>query len=378
MRLFFITLSLLLTTVSLHAQDEGVVAVMRSLADSGQYDKIIADYVPKEQDLPAGGLFFIGHAYFMKEDNERALRYFEAAIAKDAKEARAYFYKGLTYLYMDRYADALPPLREAIAQKPEKSGYHSALGDAHYGLKQHDEALAAYRAAAALSDAGERPFAMIAQIHSDRNEPDKALQAHYVVREKGQRGSPSYHNALFNVGLLELLKGAADRAEPAFLELAASDSTDYRTFAKLVQVYYQRKEYDKARPWKEKLYTAHRAGLLKSPMKDMFCFDQFEWNGQRVMAFERYENGTGKLYYKHIFYLLDAQGEVTLQVQTEYSPVSVEMGGPTYLLGMNRGNTHATFPVGFQSDPAYDKLKTAVIEVFEKKIKPTSASRPGN
>ncbi|MEL1245896.1 hypothetical protein AAEO56_16600 [Flavobacterium sp. DGU11] len=212
---------------------------------------------------------------------------------------------------------------------------------------------------------------MIAQIYSEQKESDKALEAFYAAKLKISKKSASYINALFNIGLLESLKGNFDKAEPAFIELIQLDPTDYHSYAKLIQIYYHRKEYDKAKPYRDKLYDAHKKGELKDNMKDMFCFDQFKWNGYLVQVFERYQNGSnnGDIYNKHLFYVIDNKDDIVLRVQTEYSPISVELGGAEYLLCANKGMTHYNPGIGFKGDMKYDDLKANAIKLFEMYMK---------
>jgi hypothetical protein len=108
-----------------------------------------------------------------------------------------------------------------------------------------------------------------------------------------------------------------------------SDSSDFRAYAKLIQVYY----HNKAKAYRTSLYDAHNQGLLKENMQDMFYFDQFKWKGKSIQAFERYEEGPKqRIFNKQIRYVLDSIGNVAFTIQTEYSPISVEMGGPEYIL----------------------------------------------
>jgi len=102
----------------------------------------------------------------------------------------------------------------------------------------------------------------------------------------------------------------------------------------------------------------------------MFCFDQFEWENYLIQVFERYQNDNkGDLYNKHIFYVVDNSNEIVLSVQTEFSPVSVELGGPKYLLCVNKGDTHHNPGIGFNDDFQYEDLKVEAINLIKKYMK---------
>ncbi len=101
-----------------------------------------------------------------------------------------------------------------------------------------------------------------------------------------------------------------------------------------------------------------------------FCFDQFKWKNYLIQVYERYENeNKGNIYNKHIFYVIDNVGEIILRVQTEFSPISIELGGPKYLLCANKGTRHYNPGIGFNDDFEYEVLKSNAIKLFEKYMK---------
>ena len=201
---------------------------------------------------------------------------------------------------------------------------------AFFILEKYDLALDSYKKATEQQNCPDRPYSFIAQIYSDLKNNDKALEAFYVAKSKISKESNSYINALYNIGLLESLKGNYDKAEPAFVELLQVAPADYHSYAKLIQIYYHKKEYEKAKPYKNKLYEAQKKGLLKGNLKDMFCFDQFKWNDKLIQAYERYEEGSKDIYNKHLFYVVNQNDDIEYRIQTEYSPISVEQGGSKY------------------------------------------------
>ncbi|HWV66327.1 hypothetical protein, partial [Chitinophaga sp.] len=82
-----------------------------------------------------------------------------------------------------------------------------------------------------------------------------------------------------------------------------------------------------------------------------------------------------RIFYKHIFYVIDSVGNMEFTIQTEYSPISVEMGGPKYILCGSQGGTHFNYGTGFNDDLKYDDLKNTVIGVLEKKYNAVAATQ---
>jgi tetratricopeptide (TPR) repeat protein len=367
MNRFFLTTAILtICSLTIFAQDK-ITEELKILSDSKQYDKIVEQYAPKSKDYSAKSLYYIGFAYYMTEDDNNCIKFMDLSIKKDDKDPAPHYIKASTLNYMGKYNEAIKSFQTAINLKTDDAKSYSGLGDSYNQLEKKDLALEAYKKATEQAECPDRPYTMIAQIYSDLEENDKALEAFYVAKSKISNKSDSYINALFNIGLLESLKGNYDNAEPAFIELIQLNPEDFRSYAKLIQIYYSRKEYDKAKPYKDKLYEAHRKGELKDNLKDMFCFDQFDWNDKKIMVFERYENESkGDIYKKHIFYIIDNRGNIEYTIQTEFSPISVELGGSKYILCAWKGDIHINYGLGFNDDFDYTDLKNAVIKQLEK------------
>ena len=374
-RLFF-TAILTICSLTTFAQDK-ITDELKSLSDSEQYDKIIKEYAPKSKDYSAKSLYYIGFAYYMTEDDNNCIKFMDLSIGKDAKDPAPHYIKASTLNYMGKYNDAIKSFQAAIGIKADDAKSYSGLGDSYNQLGKKDLALEAYKKATEQENCPNSAYSMIAQIYYDLKENDKALEAFYVAKSKISKKSDSYINVLFNIGLFESLKGNYEKAEPAFVELLQLDPKDYHSYAKLIQIYYARKDYENAKPYKDKLYEAHRKGELTDNLKDMFCFDQFDWNGKKIMVFERYENeNKGEIYEKHIFNIIDSKGNIEYTIQTEFSPISVEFGGTKYILCAWKDNVHINYGLGFNDDFKYDDLKKTVMEVLNGKIKPAATTAP--
>jgi tetratricopeptide (TPR) repeat protein len=374
MRSILTTLILTICSLTIFAQDK-ITDELKALIDNNQYDKVIEQYASNSKNYSAKSIYYIGFAYYMKEDDKNCLKFMNLSITKDSKAPEVYYIKASTLNFMKEYEKAVENFQIAINLKSDHGESYSGLGDAYYNLKKFDLALEAYKKATEQKKAPDRAYARIGQIYSELNQKDKALEAYYVAKEKISKKSDSYKNALFNIGTFEYLKGNYDKAEPMFLQLVEIDSTDYFNYPKLIQIYFHRKDYNAANRYKSVLYAAHKKGQLKDNLKDMFCFDQFKWNDKLIQAFERYEDNSTEIYEKHRFYIVNQNDEVDFKIQTENSPISVEQGGEKYLLCMTKNGSHSTFSIGFNDNLKYDDLKNRVIDILEGKIKPTATTR---
>jgi tetratricopeptide (TPR) repeat protein len=369
MKQLLITLFIGLITIPMHAQETD--DTLKLLTEHKQYKKIIEDYSKNYENLSAKALYYIGQAYYMLEEDQACLKFMDLSIQKNNQDPGPFFIKASTLNYMGKYDDAIKHFKEAIKLNPKDEQSYTGLGDAYYQKEELAHAAEYYEDAIKFPHCPERTFYMLGQTYSGLKDNKKALEAYYLVKDKANPTSQYYMNSLFNIGLLELMKKNYPKAEEVFKEIIRVSPQDCYAYSKLIQIYYHYQDYKKAEPLKEVLYTAYHQGKLKGTnLEDMFCIDQFDWKNYKVMAFERYENeNKGKIYYKHLFYVRDENDKTVLRVQTEYSPISVELNGPAYLLCVNQDATHFNPGIGFSEDYSYKDIKSASLKLFEEFIK---------
>ncbi len=371
--IFIIFLSVI--SINAHSQDK-LATELKTLYDTKKYDLIISEHSEKITDYSAKAIYYVAKAYYMKTDDNNCIKYMNLSIEKDNSDPDAYFIKGMTFNYLGKFENAIKSFEKAIELNSKSSDYYSGLGDSYFSLKKYNKAIEAYKTSTEKENAIDRPFVMLPQAYTELNEQENALKYFHIAKEKISKRTDSYITVLYNIGLLELLNKNYDKAELALKELIELSPTDYHSYSKLIQIYYGKKEYEKSEPYKKKLYEAYNQGILKDNLKDMFCFDQFNWNDKLIQAFERFAIKKGELYYKHLFYVVDENGKIEYRIQTENSPISVEMGGPKYAIGMDKNGTHSTF-VFIEENFKYDDLKSIVIKILNEEINPSASSTKG-
>lgn len=357
-----------------HAQKDNF-GELEALYESREYQKIIDDFSAKTNDLSAKEIYFVGMAHYMKQEDNKCIEMMDLSIAKDSSHSDSHFIKGMTLNYLGKFNEAIKSIEAAIKTNSNSSDYYSGLGDSYISLNDFDNALIAFKESTKKENPIDRPFTMIPQIYSALGKSEEALNSFYIAKEKISKEENSYITVLYNIGLLELLKKDYTKSEQALKELIEIMPEDYQSYAKIIQIYYAQKDYKKAEPYRKMLYKAYENKVLEDNLKEMFCFDQFEWKDKLVQVFERFEEKEGELYYKHLFYIVNQENQIEFRIQTENSPVSEELGGPKYLVGMDKDGEHFTFNYGFNEDIDYDKLKETVIQILDEKINPTASSK---
>ena len=361
----FLILSSLITL----AQDK-TAAILKDLCDKKQYKTATSQYASNSKELSAEALYYVGLAYYFQEDDNNCLNFLNLSIQKNPKDPRPYYIKGFELNYVLKYTEALACFSTAISLNPKEADYYIGMADSYSSLKKFDEAIANYKKATQQKNCSSRAFIAIPQIYMGLKNEKKALEAYYVAKAGVAKTSDDYSHILSNIGILESKMNNEVKAEQSFLEMITLYPNDFDPYTKLIQVYYKMRDYDKAKPYKEKLYEAHKKGLLVGDLADKFCIEQFPWKDKTVSVYERFEEGAKKdIYEKHIFYVSNAEYKVELKVQTEYSPISIELGGPEFLLCAYKGDSHYNSGVGFSADPKYQHLRAAALEFIEKLMK---------
>lgn len=358
-----------------HAQTD-IVEDIKDLYKKKAYDSILESYATNIKELPAKAVYYIGLTYYMMEDDPHCLEAMNLAIAKDPSDPDTYFIKGQTLLFTGNFPESIMAFRMAIQLDSSNANYYTGLGNAYTNLNEWDKALEAFRLATKQEEKLDRPYSMIPQILLEIGQPEKALEAFYEAKKFVSKESNSYAIILYNIGLQEFLSHRYEKAEGPLIELIQVNPSDYQARAKLIQVYYGLKQYEKAEPLRAQLYEAQAKGLLKETANDRFCFDQFEWNGKLVQVFERFEDNKTELYYKHLFYVLDEENNILKRIQTENSPIAIELGSGRYAIGQDKDNGHSTY--GFVEDNFdYEKLKKYVIQILNEEVSPSASSTRG-
>lgn len=358
-----------MSLISLLGQESEADKISK-MYDSGEYEEIISKYASSDLDYTADMLYHIGLSYMGIEDDKNCIRYMDMAIEKDPTLIGPYYTKATSLLYLGKYGEAVPLYEKCIGMDtvPEKQAKsYDGLGTAYYYMKDLDSSEKAFRKSIECDETSLRAYSMLTNIYMDKNEDDKALAILYESKEKVSKEEERYSSMVFNIALLEHLKGNEDVARKLYEEVLVLAPDDYHTYAKLIQIHYNNKEYDKAKPLKDKLYEAQANQLLPEQMSDMFCVDQFKLGDKLIQVFERYQSGSSsKIYDKLRFYIVNENGEVEYSIQTEYSPAAVSLGNGTYMLCAWKDDMHLNYGLIFKDDSSYESIKKAVIKILKK------------
>jgi tetratricopeptide (TPR) repeat protein len=162
-----------------------------------------------------------------------ALSLFQRACELSPRLGVAWFFRGLTLIKLDRFAEALQPLAEA-----ERHGHRTALvaeiiADAHYDLKNYDRASAHYSRALKLDRQNPQLQSKLGLATLRAGKIDSGLrEIQGAIATKP--AAPELHDRLIlALVFLDRLSDAATAAESKLISIAAPKPADFLRAASL-------------------------------------------------------------------------------------------------------------------------------------------------
>ncbi|MDX1459994.1 MAG: tetratricopeptide repeat protein [Xanthomonadales bacterium] len=160
--------------------------------------------------------------------------------------------RGFIATVLGKYREALEYVEAAIVLDPITPELHTYVGNAHWGLLQFDQAIAAYEKALELSPGYPGNHQRIARILLQQGKPEAALEA--ANRE------PSEIYRLTSQSMAHFALGNIEQSDQLLNELIEVGSEV--AAAQIAQVYGMREDADKAFEWLEHSYANRDSGTI--------------------------------------------------------------------------------------------------------------------
>lgn len=234
--------------------------------DSLQYLRDIEHFAPHPAGLKAPVLYNLAQICYEHDDFINTLKYLNFALTWDSLSAPSFHLKAEALYEMKKYEEAIRQFQAAIRLNPGNDQSFEGLGHCYFALKKYNLALQSFMAAAKSCRPGfqnPEPYRMMGIIYMEQNDVDKALGAWYSAESKGVMGTEAYSEALYSIWLLETRNGNDPKADSALRKLIQltlpdpdcplADCYDYFACAQIVKIYTMQKEYDKAKPYLDRL-----------------------------------------------------------------------------------------------------------------------------
>lgn len=345
---------------------------MQALFEAQSYDKAIE--LGEQTEKPdAEVLFYLGLCYAEKKEEQKAISFYNKAIEKNSSEPTYYFHKSLSLLMLEKYSESMSAINKGISIRNDDPRFFGVKGELFYRQKQYDSAFRCYSYGIHLQGCPRRPFQLLMEIADYQDNITEAQHVLTSALEDIDSLYPAFDYSLFYLAECAYKLKNFDEMEALLTRLLSRNPQNFEAMEKMIQLFYAQKEYQKAEYWRKKLYIAHRLHQLPTYLDDEFCFDIMEWNHKKIVACERYDENDN-FYYKHVFYVVNKEGEIELQVQTEYSK-AVKEAKKQFVMGKTDGKFHSTyFKLLLDKNFDYKQLQTYLFQILEGKEVATSSS----
>ncbi len=343
------------------------------LYDNRDY-KSLVKLEKDEAKLTPDELYMVGFAFFRLEDDNKAIEFYDKAIAKGLDNGSIYFYKGLSLCYQKKYDEALKQINLSLQREPTNQEFMNQKGEIYRYLKQEDKALEYYEQAIKLPNTFGEPFFWIAYIYHGKQNYKKALDLYYIALDSVPQTNSYYLTTLESIGQLEYshTKDYVKSAK-AYAQAIQIDKDNYELYYKLIKSYNAAKEYVRADSIFELVKIAYENGKL--PKEDMeiktIAIAQFEWNGQKAAIRKSLIEPKKSLDIFYKVFLLNKDGDKVERRFLVEKTTQFKKNGSKYLLCEQdkKNGDHITYPYGWSSDDIpLDDLEKAIKLVLDGKM----------
>lgn len=366
--LFLIIIGLFLPG-TLFGQADKVQIKLETWFNAGKFGKVIKYKNGNLEKLSSKSLYLKGLASNESYNYSKAIQYFDQAIKKGPVGGDMYYHKALSLINLEKPEESLAAFDQAIQLDAEDPGYYYSKGLVLFNTGEVKESVELFRKCVQLDSDNPTGIIALASVYSELNEPAKSAEYFAQSLTMLEMGDPRHQECNYNLGVMLQAAGDFSEAKDVFSNHVLNYPEDYSAKSKLIQMHYKLDEISSTADLKSELKSAYRAGKLSGPMREMFCFDQFESNGQDVMAFESFEISENQILpWKHKFFVLDSLGEIDFSVVALMDTINT---GDQFYLSMERSDTLYQYGFHYTVDSTpYSELKSAVLDILNDRIIP--------
>jgi len=213
-------------------------------------------------------------------DADGALARLTAGTGEAPQLAEGQYWLGRALLAKGETVDAVSRLRRAFQLDPQ-ARYALHLGAALERSNALEEALEAYRAAAAADPKAFEPHERIALLFAANNHCDEAIPAY----ERAVAAAPRLSRLKIGLGDCELKLGKAPDATRTFREVLKADPAAVEVLYRLGRAVHEAEGSRAATPWYERAAREEK----KNPMPHYYLGYAYKERGQRQRAIEAFK-----------------------------------------------------------------------------------------
>lgn len=287
-------------------------------------------------------LYYMGYAFFIKENDTKAIEFYDKAMDKKFDNPIVYFQKGYSQTFLKQYDKALENIDTAIEKAPMAEFYVEK--------------------------------ANIFKYQNDISNEDKTYQE---ALKKAVREGEWYLTLLKNAGnFYYVTKKDYKRAQETYINAIALYPEEYILYEKLMKALNAADKFSEA----NEVFGKTKEFYDKKKLPEDFMkfknigVDEFVWNNQLVNVFKYFEKPTKTLESLYTVYLIDKSGEKIERKFNIEKTIQIEKNDPEYLICEETNNGHSTYHIGFNDDTfTLLTLRMMIRKVLDEKAKPEAS-----
>ena len=332
----------------------------------------------KEDALTGEELYHVGFAFFQLENDDKAVSFYNKAIAKGFDNAPTHFYKGVALTFLRKYKEALTEVDIALKKEPNNQKYMNQKGLIYKYQGEEDKALDYFEEATRFPNTFGEPYFWVAYIYHGKQDYEKALKLYYVAAEKVPKQNTYYVNTLLCIGQLEYTYTQNyQKSAKAYAEAVALRPKEYDNYPKLIKAYNAAKEYAKADAVFELMKAAYKNNELPKELTKFktVVVDEYDWNKQKLLVYKSLEDPKEILDVSYTINLLNPGGDKVARKFTVEKTIQVA-NGFRHLFCEVKEDAHFTYPYGWKTDAiALEDVKKAITQVLEGSLQKTATEK---
>lgn len=308
--------------------------------DAGNFDELIKN-TDNVEKLTGEELYYVGFAFFRKEDDRKAIEFYDKALLKGFNNPIIYFQKGLSQVYLSKFNEAIANYNKAISLEP-KPEFYLEKGRVYKLQKLRAEEITTYLEG--LQNAEKIKF-YVDLIKVTGN-------FYYAETKEFAKAVEIYKNGISNF------------------------PTEYSFYEKIIKALNAQNKFAEADLYFAKMKVFYNEKLLSEEMMTFksVAVDEFEWKAQWLNSYKSFETPKKSLESLYVVYLIDKTGEkIERKFNIEKTDKFSEKD-PQFVICEEINNGHKTYAVGFKDENFnLHQLKELIVEILNTNQKPAAS-----
>jgi tetratricopeptide (TPR) repeat protein len=193
-----------------------------------------------------------GRIYMKKDEEEKALQYFDKAIDFDENNAEAYLYSGEIFTNKNKFDKAVFNLKEAISIKPDIFLGHKLLGQNYLKAKKYNMAVESLEKAFSINSSDPVVLYNLAYAYLQKEDYTRAYSVAETILNLQEVGSDTRAEAYIILGMADIYKEKYDEAIEVLNKAIKADSNICDSYQLLALAYSKLGEVNLSKEFSQK------------------------------------------------------------------------------------------------------------------------------